>query len=263
MTVTRYPWRPNPKPIEAGRMAVAVGDVHGRSDLLEAMLAALAADVRAEKPDLVDCILLGDLIDRGPDSRGCLLLAGAGLGAHQPGPPVRDVALVGNHDDWLLMAIEDRLDDQDARMWQANGGQPTWSSLGVAGPIDDAADLSAALREAMPADLQAVVRGMVPSYRVGDALFVHAGVDPRLPLDEQPREALLWIRDTFLDAPARISGGWPFDVLVVHGHSIERTGGEPPILKHRIGIDTGAVSSGVLTAVEMLGDNLRFVQVSA
>lgn len=244
-------------------MAVAVGDVHGRSDLLEEMLATVAADVRAEKPDLVDCVLLGDLIDRGSDARGCLLLASAGLAAYVNGPLVRDIVLAGNHDDWLIMALEGRLTDQEARVWAYNGGQETWKSFGIEGPIRHSGELSTALRDAITEDQHEVLRGMVPFHRVGDVVFVHAGLDPRVPLRDQTRESMLWIRDIFLDAPERSPGGWPFEVIIVHGHTIERAGGEPPILEHRIGIDTGAFQSGVLTAVEMFGDNLRFVQVSA
>lgn len=257
MRVARTPWRENPRPLPDGHMAVGVGDVHGCAGHLEAMYRALAEDVARLEPERAVCVLLGDLIDRGPDSLDCLGLAAGGLAAFAPGRPVEDVALAGNHDDWLIRAVDGTLTGPEARMWLDNGGGATLRSLGLRGGWRDAAALSAAVRERLAGPARGLLSRMAASHRVGDLLFVHAGIDPRRPLHRQTREAMLWIRDAFLRPPA-----WPFEVLAVHGHTIELPDGEPVVHPHRIGVDTGAVLTGVLTAAEFHGDRLRFVTVT-
>jgi serine/threonine protein phosphatase 1 len=236
-------------------MAIAVGDVHGCAEHLEAMYQALAEDVGRLRPNETTCVLLGDLVDRGPKSLDSLGLAVDGLKAFTRNALVEDVVLLGNHDAWLKMAVERRLGEEEARVWAYNGGDATFASLGIPA-LSDAAELSAAIRAKVPAPVVDLLGRMALSHRIGDLLFVHAGVDPRRPLEDQSEHAQIWIRDVFLHAE-----DWPFEVLVVHGHTIDPPMGPPEVFAHRIGIDTGAFATGVLTAVEFLGASMRFVAV--
>jgi serine/threonine protein phosphatase 1 len=253
--VTRTDWRDNPKPLPDGRMAMAIGDVHGCAEHLEAMYQALAEDVGRLRPTETTCVLLGDLVDRGPNSLDCLGLAIDGLDAFTGNARVEDIVLLGNHDAWLKMAMENRLRDEDARVWAYNGGDATFASLGLP-PLLAAEELSAAIRARLPAAAVDLLGRMALNHRIGDLLFVHAGIDPRRPLEDQNEQAQLWIRDVFLHAE-----DWPFEVLVIHGHTIDPPVGPPEVFPHRIGIDTGAFATGVLTAMEFLGASMRFVAV--
>jgi serine/threonine protein phosphatase 1 len=255
--VTRTEWRDNPKPLPDRRMVVAVGDVHGCAGHLEAMYQALAEDVGRLRPEETTCILLGDLVDRGPDSLDCLGLAADGLQAFLRNTPVEDIRLLGNHDAWLKQAVLGSLSEEDARVWAHNGGDATFASFGILSPAG-AEELCAAIRGKAPAEVVTLLGSMALNHRVGDLLFVHAGVDPRRPLEDQSEHTQLWIRDAFLHAE-----DWPFEVLVVHGHTIDVPHGEPEIFAHRIGIDTGAFASGVLTAIEFFGASLRFVAIDS
>jgi serine/threonine protein phosphatase 1 len=251
--VARTEWRENPKPLPDGRLAIAVGDVHGCAEHLEALYQALAEDIVRLRPTETTCVLLGDLIDRGKASLDCLGLAVDGLAAFTRGATVEDVTLLGNHDAWLKMAIEKRLGDEEARVWAYNGGDATMASLGIPA-LTNGEELSAAIRARLPVEVTGLLDRMVLSHRVGDLLFVHAGIDPRRPLEDQSEHAQLWIRDAFLHAE-----DWPFEVLVIHGHTIDPPHGPPTVYPHRVGIDTGAFATGVLTAVEFLGASMRFV----
>ena len=253
--VTRTEWRANPKPLPDGHMAIAIGDVHGCAEHLEALYRALAEDVGRLRPAETTCVLLGDLVDRGPNSLDCLGLAVDGLRAFTRNAPVEDIVLLGNHDAWLKMAAEHRLGDEDARVWAYNGGDATFASLGIPA-FGDAAELTAAIRAKLPEPVVELLGHMALNHRIGDLLFVHAGVDPRRPLEDQSEHAQIWIRDAFLNAE-----DWPFEVLVVHGHTIDPPIGPPEVFPHRVGIDTGAFATGVLTAVEFLGASMRFIAV--
>lgn len=253
MKVTRTDWLDNPKPLPDRRMVTAIGDVHGCAEHLEAIYKALAEDIARLHPEQITCVLLGDIIDRGPNTLDCLGLAMDGLQAFTRGNKVEDIALLGNHDAWLKQAIELRLTEEDARVWAFNGGNATFSSLRI--PALSAPDeLSVAIRATLPEEVTVWIRGMRLNHRVGDLLFVHAGIDPRRPLEDQSAHAQLWIRDAFLHAE-----DWPFEVLVIHGHTVEAPEGQPEIFLHRVGIDTGAFATGVLTAVEFVGASMRFV----
>lgn len=256
VTIERGEWLHAPKPLHTDHLICAIGDVHGRADLLDPLLAALAEDARVPGVAHVTCIFLGDLIDRGEQSLEALGLAAGGLTAFLGDRmPVDDVLLLGNHDVWLKAAFEDRLSPELVELWAANGGSPTWRSLRVP-PLTPAGSLAAALRASVPGFVQDAVRGMRGSRRIGDYLFVHAGLDPRRAVDDQPLEVLTWIREPFLHPREP----WPFDVVVVHGHSPEAPYERPTVTRHRINLDTGAVFTGVLTAIEMRNDRYRFVQ---
>lgn len=255
--IKRHPWRANPRPLPDGNHAVAaIGDVHGRADLLDALYDALAEEVARLKPAHTTCILIGDVIDRGPDSLDCLGLAADGLAARARGE-VEDITLLGNHDVWMRRALDGSLTESDLNVWGLNGGTETWESFGLKSAIS-ARDVCEGVQNALPDEIKSFVQAMPLCHRVGNLMFVHAGLDPRRPLDAQDPEAMIWIRSPFLDAD-----DWPFEVLVVHGHTIDiPRHGEPEVFVHRIGIDTGAVHSGMLTAVLFAGDRMRFVQTA-
>lgn len=246
-------WKEAPKPAATDHLQIAIGDIHGRSDLLEPLMEALAKDCKHPGIDRVSCMFLGDLIDRGPDSLGVLGLVAGGLAAFvERGPEIEDIRILGNHDIWLRDALTGHLDSDGFEAWEANMGYETWASLGV----HPAMEFGSALRERLPYFVQEAILTMTPMHQIGDYVYVHAGIDPRKPLELQEEATLTWIREAFLNPKE-----WPFDVFVVHGHTPEHPYEEPTVTKHRINLDTGAVYTGVLSAVEIRNDQYRFVQV--
>ena len=229
-----------------GSALYAVGDIHGRSDLLDRLHDAILRDAMGRRAERRVAVYLGDYIDRGPDSAGVVArlagddtpLGGAGFERH---------FLRGNHDQFLL----DFLDEDNGALgnWLSNGGQAALTSWGV-GPRERAADLRADLFRALPSAHLAFLRALRFHHREGDILFVHAGLRPGVPFADQSREDMLWIREEFLESERDFGG------LVVHGHSITP---EPAIRKNRIGVDTGAWRSGRLTAAVFEGDRLAFL----
>lgn len=225
--------------VDARTRIYAVGDVHGRSDLLAAATAAIEADARARAADgrKPVIVLLGDYVDRGDDARGVLDLI-LGLRARSP----RDglVCLIGNHEAALLDFVADPV--AGAR-WLAMGGRQTLASYGV--PVAARAD-AAALGDArdrfvaaLGPHLELLSSGLARLHRSGRALFAHAGFDPDCAEDAQPDAVLLW------GAPAR---PLPAGLTLVHGHFDAPA---PTIGPDRVGIDTGAYHSGVLTVLRL------------
>jgi serine/threonine protein phosphatase 1 len=209
------------------RFTYAVGDVHGRLDLVERAFARIAAHAGA-RPHRA--IMLGDYIDRGPESAGVIEF----LIRRQAQAEL--VCLKGNHEDMMLRAVAD--EDGGLRAWLANGGRETLRSYG-ARPDGD-------FRRAIPAAhvewLSALPLAATDPHRI----FVHAGLAPRVPLSLQDEATLLWIRRPFLEAPAGA-----FEAHVVHGHTPLWEGkpdpAEPERLAHRTNLDTGAYFTGVLS----------------
>ena len=236
-----------PGTVPAGRRVYAVGDVHGRDDLLGELLAAIEADNDALPPATTSIVFLGDLIDRGPASAAVV----ERLRTYQP-RGIRPLFLAGNHEEVLLRLIAGQ--DEFLADWLRFGGAECLASYGV-----DAAPL----RRMRPARACAVVRGAIPpahveflrsfadTYRIGGYLFVHAGIRPGLPLDQQSQSDLRWIRRPFLDDSS------DHGFIVVHGHTISAEVEEAP---NRIGIDTGAYHSGTLTALVAEGAGRRYLQ---
>lgn len=231
--------------IPAGRRVYAIGDIHGRADLLERLLGAIAADAAtaATAPGIV---FLGDYVDRGPDSRAVVDLV---LDAVPAG--FETVALMGNHEAML----RGFLDGDDGSTWLANGGDATLRSYGAddgfarfGWPDPDAA--RAALRGAIPARHRAFFGDLRASHAVGGYLFVHAGVRPGVPLAEQSTQDLMWIRGPFLADDS------PHGKMIVHGHTVAP---EPVVRANRIGIDTGAWRSGRLIALAIDGARRWFL----
>jgi len=234
----------------AHRRAYAIGDVHGRLDLLDKLLADIEEDHRSRRPAKAYLVFLGDLVDRGPDSRGVIerLL-------ERPPSFARPVFLKGNHEEFLLGAL-----DGDLAMlqnWLVYGGAECCASYGIGqGWLMNAAppDIFSRLAASVPAAHRAFLESMADSFRFGDYLFVHAGIRPGVPLESQSGRDLRWIREGFLDD--RTDHG----VTVVHGHSIVDEVEEHP---NRIAIDTGAYRTGVLTALALEGADRWLLQTSA
>lgn len=231
--------------VPPGRRVYAIGDVHGRADLLRALHALILEDA-ANAPPEKTVIYLGDYVDRGLHSREVLDLV-----VDAPLPGFAQVALRGNHEAMMLDFLE-RAENGPPWLW--NGGAATLLSYGVALPsaTQDPAALEAA-REAFAAALPArhleFLRGLRLSHVEGDYAFVHAGIRPGLPLEMQAADDLLWIRGEFLRST--LDHGH----VVVHGHTIVR---EVEMRPNRIGLDTGAYATGRLTAL-VLEDNRRWL----
>lgn len=233
-----------------GRLVYAVGDVHGRLDLLDTLIGRIRKDALEHdgrpRPIL---IFVGDYVDRGADSRGVVdRVLELSVGGEFE---VR--ALKGNHEEALLAFLSD---PNFGPTWAEHGGVQTLASYGVSTPIlrMDAGQWSRAREafvRALPPDHLRFLVGLELTLVVGDFLFVHAGVRPGVPIEDQAEHDLLWIRKDFLGSSR------PSDKIVVHGH----TPAEAPFLgPHRIGIDTGAYATGVLTAIRLLDGERRLIQ---
>jgi serine/threonine protein phosphatase 1 len=228
-----------------GVRAYAIGDVHGCLAELERLLDRIAEDCR-EYSGQTRLIFIGDLVDRGPDSAGVVRRLRLG-----PLPCDRQAFLMGNHEEAMIAIYDGDLDSLGG--WLTYGGIETLESYGLDRPeiFRVGADLPRRMREVIPADDIAFLRRFEDQVRFGDYLFVHAGIRPGVPLDEQDTYDLRWIRGEFLDDEASDHG-----VVVVHGHTITQ---EPETRINRIGIDTGCYSSGRLTAVVLEGTSRRFL----
>jgi len=237
------PQRSGPKTPEGQRFYV-VGDIHGCLDLFDSLVAAIEEDDAGAAIAESTVVLLGDLVDRGPDSAGVVRRA-------REWSSKRKVRfLMGNHEEMFLQSF----DEIDVlRHFLRYGGRETLLSYGMSRDeyncweIDE---LFARLPDIVPREERDFIRGFEEKIVVGDYLFVHAGIDPHRPLDEQQRKDMLWIRERFL----RHEG--PLSHVVVHGHTISDT------IEHRgnrIGIDTGAYASGRLSALVLEGESQRSI----
>ncbi len=225
-----------------------MGDIHGRLDLLERLLALIAEDAAGSAAPHRHLVFLGDLIDRGPDSRGVVETLRRGPPASPQWCDFRWTVLMGNHEDEMLRFLVDPEGGED---WMANGGLETIRSYAGSeirrGSLEG---LRRALLHALPESHRAFLAGLPLSCTVGDYMMVHAGIRPQVPLDRQARADLLWIRGPFL-ASDEAHGK-----MVVHGHTIVT---EPEDRANRIAIDTGAYFSGRLTALVAEGDEHGFL----
>jgi serine/threonine protein phosphatase 1 len=238
-----------PGTVPAGQAVYAIGDVHGRLDLLEDLLARIREDAGQHTTDQArSLIFLGDYVDRGSESRG---VVDAVMSDLLPG--FTTVRLMGNHEEAMLSFLDGESDGLD---WLSFGGLETLLSYGV--PLRSLPNsgeavkaLQAALVEAVPERHVAFFRQCLLHYTVGDYVFVHAGVRPGVTLEKQTQTDLLWIRDDFLRVRAPLPGR-----VVVHGHTICDL---PQDRSHRINIDTGAFVSGRLTCLVLRGSERRFL----
>ena len=231
--------------IPPGERVYAIGDIHGRLDLFEALVEAIDADDAAAAPADTTVILLGDLVDRGADSAGVIALARKWRERRR----VR--ILAGNHEEMFLRSMSSI---EMFRHFLRHGGRETVLSYGVDRTAFVQADLEDAqqmMRDAVPAEDIAFLKGFEDMIAVGDYLFVHAGIDPRVAIEEQKVHDLRWIREPFL------SHAEPHAQVVVHGHTISD---EPEDCGNRIGIDTGAFMTGRLTALVLEGTQRRYLE---
>ncbi|MEO6340218.1 MAG: metallophosphoesterase family protein [Caulobacteraceae bacterium] len=233
-----------------GKLVYAIGDIHGRLDLLDRLLGQIAKDVAESKPDERPILVfLGDYVDRGPDSRGVI----GRLLALRRADALEVRTLKGNHEQALLQFLEDAAKGSE---WVSYGGAATLGAYGVQPPPIDAdeetwADVQMKFASQFPADHLDFLRALELSVTYGDYIFVHAGVRPGVALADQRETDLLWIRDDFLSAPG------PFEKIVVHGHSPREEAFMGP---HRLGIDTGACMTGVLTAARLRDNDQTLLQ---
>lgn len=241
-----HPAKPRPS-VPDGERVYVVGDVHGRMDLFGPLIDAIERDDREAGPAAVTVILLGDLVDRGPDSAGVV----AHARALQARRHVR--ILAGNHEEMFLQSFDDR---NTLRHFLKHGGRETLFSYGISRDLFNEStldELQRLMREAVPAEDREFLRSFEDYVILGDYLFVHAGILPDVPIEQQSRHDLLWIRDRFL----RHSATHPY--MVVHGHTIFD---EVDERDNRIGIDTGAFRTGRLTALVLEGHARRYIQAA-
>lgn len=231
--------------VPEGTRIYAIGDIHGCADILDTLLVLIAEDMRRKPVRKPIGVFLGDYIDRGTQSRAVVerLVTKAA--------PMGFVALRGNHEAMLLRFLEEPAYLEE---WRSFGGLETLSSYGV--------DVSAIVRgegykevhdafvASLPDSHRAFLRATRLFYESGDYYFCHAGIRPGVKLALQVESDLLWIRQPFLSATKR------FEKFVVHGHTPVA---KPDIQVNRIGIDTGACATGMLTCLVLEGEGRRFL----
>ena len=223
-----------------GWRAYAVGDIHGRLDLLEELLGKIHEDIARRKSRKILLVFVGDLIDRGPRSAEVV----ERLRTYEH-PGIQTIFLLGNHEEVLLRILGGEADL--IAKWRSFGGRECLASYGVdAGQLGGLSETEAlsVVRAAIPEEHVEFLESFDDSCRFGDYLFVHAGIRPGVEIDQQQQSDLRWIREPFL-----------FDdtdhgFVVVHGHTIRP---EVETRPNRIGIDTGAYRTGVLTALAVEG----------
>ena len=238
--------------LQPGYRAYAIGDVHGRADLLAELLSVVKADALLRPgPGTNVIVYLGDYVDRGPQSREVIDLI-----LSDPLPDFAEVRLLGNHDETLLRFLDDA---SVGPTWSTYGGDATLLSYGVrAKPdlrgVERYEDMRRQLVQLMPPGHVEFLRGLSLSCVAGDYLFVHAGVRPGVPVDRQSPTDLLWIRNDFIESME------DYGPVVVHGHTpFER----PDVRHNRIGIDTNAFASGMLTCLILEDDQRHFLFTGA
>lgn len=239
-----------PPDIGADRRVYAIGDVHGCTALLDELLALIAQDDSARPRKRISLILLGDLIDRGPDSRAVVERV---MALTASGGDVR--CLKGNHEEAFILAA--RGDVRALPVFRRMEGDATLASYGLDPAlfrIMSDQEIADWMQANVPRAHVDFLDALPDSIAMGDYLFVHAGIRPGVPIEDQSAADLRWIRREFLDH----RGQHP--MMIVHDHSIspdvdERAG--------RIGIDTGAFLSGRLTALGLEGTDRWVIQTSA
>ncbi len=232
-----------------GQRVYCIGDIHGRFDLLQELHGRIRTDGEAFDGDCT-VVYLGDYIDRGLHSREVIdeLL-------RRPMGGFESVCLLGNHEQTLLDFLRH---PRAAGGWLTWGGRETLMSYGV--PLasyrvpEHIEEIRDDLHSRLPPDHLKFIRGMPLMHVAGDYLFVHAGIRPGVPLQEQSDEDLLWIRHDFTEDRQR------HEHVVVHGHSISE---EVTFRANRIGIDTGAYHTGVLTCLVLEGEGQRLLQTGS
>jgi Calcineurin-like phosphoesterase len=231
--------------IPHGIRIYAIGDIHGRADLLDEVLSRIDADLATDPVAIAIEVFLGDYVDRGPSSREVIdrLLV--------RNRTFRSIFLKGNHEVLMTAFASNPLVLEN---WQRFGGLETLMSYGIEPSIEADAGtqgrLAAAFDRALPHAHRQFLANLKPSFTCGDFFFVHAGVRPGIALAKQREEDLLWIREEFLLCEE------DFSKMVVHGHTPVM---KPEIYSNRINIDTGAYATGRLTCVKLEADHIDFI----
>ncbi len=230
-----------------GERIYAIGDVHGRADLLRRLLNGIRKDMARADGALCRVIFLGDYVDRGPQSKETLDILSV-----LPDHFEHVHFLKGNHEEAMLNFLDDPF-GQEA--WLDFGGVETLESYGVAPPMprqsaEALENTRSGLEMALPETHMAFLEGLNLTLTFGDYFFVHAGVRPGVALEDQVQDDLLWIREEFL------SSDWAPGKIIIHGHTPRE---QPVIGRWRIGVDTGAYATGRLTCVVLEGTGRRFL----
>jgi serine/threonine protein phosphatase 1 len=228
-----------------GTRVYAVGDVHGRADLLDRVLSQIDAHLSRDPVSRPIEVFLGDYVDRGPDSRRVIDLLIRRREKRET------ICLKGNHETYLLEFLKD---PKVFDIWREYGGLETLTSYGVNPPLRpepaERKQLARSLAKVLPKDHLRFLSQLTTTFTCGDFLFVHAGVQPGVPLNRQREEDLLWIRDDFLRTD------YDFGKYIVHGHTPVD---EPDIRLNRINIDTGAFATGRLTCLMIQGEEMQVI----
>ena len=231
--------------LTAGLRIYAVGDVHGRDDLLDELLVQIEADIAGRPAERVLYVFLGDYIDRGPSSRQTV----DRLIEHGTANP--SVFLKGNHE---LLAVKCLSYPSLFDQWLRLGGVETLVSYGVSAEAlasgRQIAELQATFHSGLPRAHLRFFRDLKNSFTCGDFFFAHAGVRPNVGLEQQKETDLLWIREEFL------SSSDDFGKIVVHGHTPTR---EVEVAPNRINVDTGAFATGRLSCLVIEGESLLVI----
>ncbi|MEI8324349.1 MAG: metallophosphoesterase [Betaproteobacteria bacterium] len=236
-----------------GTVVYAVGDIHGRHDLLSCLLQGIEQDCRNKLRARTAVVYLGDYLSRGEDSRA--VIDTVVCWRPQVAGQVQIVTLKGNHEDLALRYLHGEMDA--GRHWFDYQGLSALAHYGVVAPDPQARDEASLLslrhrfRQALPAQHMAFLQALAVSHDERDYRFVHAGVRPGVALCEQSAHDQMWIRQRFLESDA------DHGAIVVHGHSIAA---QPQVRGNRIGVDTGAYASGVLTCLVLEGSERAFLQ---
>jgi serine/threonine protein phosphatase 1 len=236
--------KPRPRIPEDLRI-YAIGDIHGRADLLQKMLDAIDSTLVTHPVKNVVQVLLGDYIDRGPNSREVVETLLARQRRHGM------IYLKGNHESYAARFLSD---PSILSEWRRVGGVNTLLSYGLQpSATDDPSEqqkIAKAFRDVLPETHRRFLLGLALSFTCGDFFFTHAGVRPGVPLARQREQDLLWIRDDFLLHEEA------FDKVVVHGHTPAQ---KPDVRPNRINIDTGAYATGLLTCLVLQGDRMGVI----
>ena len=228
-----------------GERYYVIGDIHGRCDLLDQLIEAIERDDAASGAADSTVILLGDLIDRGPESARVVETA------RKWGKRRRVHCIAGNHEEMFLESFTDR---EMLRHFLKHGGRETVLSYGIKRKRYNELtmkELQVELNDLVPKKHSKFLERMENMVVAGDYVFVHAGINPKRAIDDQKQSDLRWIRERFLKHDE------PFSHVIVHGHTIFE---EIDHTDHRIGIDTGAFRTGNLTALVLEGDTRRVIQ---
>ncbi|MBI1340914.1 serine/threonine protein phosphatase [bacterium] len=231
-----------------GLRVYAIGDIHGRADLLDRLISMMDQDVRENPPETRPiAVFLGDYVDRGFQSKEVIdLLLSNRLSGYET------YFLKGNHEAAMLQFMGN---PAIGPRWAEFGGVETLVSYGVRPPrartnMEEWERACTELRALMPNEHYHFLTNLSLSVRIGDYVFVHAGMRPGRAIDQQTEHDMLWIRDEFLGDNS------PMEAVIVHGH----TPMERPFRDHRrVGVDTGAYLSGRLTAARFDQDAVDFL----